>query len=360
VGFGAGQVVSGVEIRPYHGDFEVVAALARRVWIAAYGGQAWFPLWDAAFFRWQFGGGNAALSMVAWDGDKLVGSILSMPHTLRMGSSVLPVAVSSWVTVDPDYRNRPIVMRLMEASRRRHREQGLALSLGLVSGDRDSLAHRFWTQYEKAYPHNLRFLFGFGVWTKLLAPQAVARAGLPGWQRPTALLLAPLLRASPFGADPAVRPYGSADLEACRRMLDRASARHDWALVWSPQRLAHQLDHPAARTLMLERGGRVRAMVNYHCLSFQREHTLRAALIDLWADDGANLAQRVRLLGHVCEDMRERNIEIVLAPRCAMMPAAAFAANLFLPAPGEAHMVAMFPQPGIALAPPKSWSLLMR
>jgi GNAT superfamily N-acetyltransferase len=360
VGFGAGQVVSGIEIRPYHGDFEDVAALARRVWIAAYGGQAWFPLWDAAFFRWQFGAEKAALSMAACDGDKLVGSILSMPHTLRIGSSVFPVALSSWVTVDPDYRNLPIVMRLMEASRRRHREHGLVLSLGLVSGDQKSLAYRFWTQYEKTYPRKLRFLFRLGIWTKLLAPQAVARAGLPGWQRPTTRLLAPLLRASPFGPDPAVRPYGSADLEACRRMLDRASARHDWALVWSPQRLANQLDHPAARTLVLERGGQVRAIVNYHCLSFQREHALRAAMIDLWADDSLNLAQRVRLLGHICQDMRERNIEIVLAPRCAMMPAAALAANLFLPAPGAAHMVAMFPHPGIALAPPKSWSLLMR
>ncbi len=75
-------------------------------------------------------------------------------------------------------------------------------------------------------------------------------------------------------------------------------------------------------------------MVNYYCLSMQGRERVLAAVIALWADDGLTGAQRVRLLSHVCNHLRERGVHLVTAPRCAMMPALAFLANLFLPVPG--------------------------
>ena len=48
--------MSGLAIRDYAGDCEDVAALGQKVWTATYGSTMWFPLWDAAFLRWQIGG----------------------------------------------------------------------------------------------------------------------------------------------------------------------------------------------------------------------------------------------------------------------------------------------------------------
>ena len=92
-------------------------------------------------------------------------------------------------------------------------------------------------------------------------------------------------------------------------------------------------------------------MVNYHLLVLQGREPVRTALIDLWADDGLTGAQRVRLLSHLCTDLRERDVHLVMALRCAMMPASAFAANLFLPTPAQFQMGAFFTgRPGSAAA----------
>ena len=43
--------MQGIEL--YHGDFEDVAELTRRVWLPEYGGKTWVALPDGPFFRWQ-------------------------------------------------------------------------------------------------------------------------------------------------------------------------------------------------------------------------------------------------------------------------------------------------------------------
>jgi hypothetical protein len=75
-------------------------------------------------------------------------------------------------------------------------------------------------------------------------------------------------------------------------------------------------------------------MVNYYCLSMHGRERVLAAMIALWADDGLTNAQRVRLLGHVCNHLRARRVHLVTAPRCAMISAPVFLANLFFRPPG--------------------------
>jgi hypothetical protein len=349
-----------IEIRSYRGDFEDVAELARRIWMHAYQDKAWFPLWDAAFFRWQFGGQSGAPCLVAYDNGIVVGSLLSMPHTLRIGSLLLPVSLSSWLLADPDYRHARVSPRLLEAFHQQHREQGLAFSLGPFIGDPTSIAHRFWARAQKNHPRNFRVLYSFGMWVKVLAPRRVAAGALRGWERLAISSLGPLLRLTPSGPSRDVRLYSGADLEPCLRLLERASARLDWALVWSREQLARQLDPARSRTLVLERNGQVQGMVNYHSLRIQGARSMHAALIDLWADDDLTIAQRIRLLSHVCNDMRERDVELAIAMRSSAMPAAAFGANLFLPTAADAHMIVLYPRSDISLSPPRSWSLVLR
>jgi hypothetical protein len=351
-------LANGGEIRTYCGDFEDVAELIRRVWIEAYGGKMWFPLWDAAFLRREFGTEGGALCLAVSQECRLSGSFLATPHILRMGSSTVPITLSSWCTVDPRYGRFDTAVKLLEAMRQRHENLGLAFSLGVVSGDPASRAYRFWTQYAKTYPENLRFLFSFGLWTKALRPEVFAQAAVSGSERWAARLMGPLCRWTMHGSEPGIRSYRPADLDACSRLLERTSGKCQWALLWSRERLARQLDGAGSHTVVVDQGGHIRALVNYNCLSIHGRGELRAALIDLWADDGLTLLQRARLLGHVCHDIRGRDIHVVAALRCAMMPSAAFAANLFLPS-CAGHVVALFPGQ-MQISPPKTWSLVMR
>ena len=83
------------------------------------------------------------------------------------------------------------------------------------------------------------------------------------------------------------------------------------------------------------------------------------AVIALWADDGLTSAERARLLGHVCNHLRERGVHVVNALCCAMMPASAFLANLFVPLPTPWQLAAIWTRAAAPLSLPKTWSLLV-
>jgi hypothetical protein len=114
--------------------------------------------------------------------------------------------------------------------------------------------------------------------------------------------------------------------ERCAQLLEQASTGFDWALVWPPEQLAHYLANPASATLVFERDGRVQGLVNYHCLVLQGRGRTRGA-DGLWADDSP--ARSAWLLSHLQRSARARRASRD-RPRCAMMPAAALVANLFL------------------------------
>jgi hypothetical protein len=348
--------MQGVELQDYRGDFEDITELVRRVWIAEYGGQHLVPVPDAAFLRWRVGAQSGALCPVAYDGTSLVGSVFSLPHSLRIGSSVLPVALYTALTVDPDHRR--LALPMVEHLRRYNEERGIAFAIGMVPNDPSSISYRFWTKYAETFPQKFRFLFRGSYWAKFLAPRELARAALEAWQRLAGHTLGPLLRLTPHRLDPHVRPYRAADLEHCARLLDKTSTGFDWALVWPPEQLAHYLGNPALGTLVFERGGCVRGMVSYHGLVLEGREAVRTALIDLWADELTG-TERVRLVSHLCNDLRERGVHLVIAPHCAMMPTTAFLANLFLPGSEHFHVGAFLTRHTTSLSPPKTWSLLM-
>jgi hypothetical protein len=348
-----------IEIRGYRGDFEDIAELVRRVWIPDYAGKkVWFPLPDASFFRWHLEAASDARCVVAYEGKKLVGSVSCMPHSLRIGSSVVPVALHTSFTVDPAHRR--IALPLIERLRREHEDAGIALAIGLILDDPTSSSYQFWTKYAQTFPRKFRVLLRGGYWAKFLAPRIMARAGVNGWERQASRALGPLLAFTPHRHDPHVRSYRAGDLERCVEILNKTSAALDWALAWSPKELSHLVDNPESATLVFERDGQIHGMVNYLSLMLQGREPIRAALIDVWADDGLSTAERVRMLGHLCNHMRERDIHGVVAARSAMMPAAALAANMFVPATDHFRIGVHLIRGEIPQAPPKTWSLLIR
>ena len=344
-----------VEIRDYQGDFKDVAEFFHRVWSGEYGGKTWFPIPNPAFMRWRVGPESGGFNPVAYRSGELVGSVFSFPHCLRIGETVFPVSISTGFTVDDAHRG--VALQLVQRFREEIEERGIAFGIGLVFDDPTTPSYRFWTKYAQTFPQNFRIVFKSGFWAKFLEPHALARAGIKAWERIANRTLGPLLRFTPHKYDPHVRPYRAGDLDRCTQMLKTSTAGFDWAMAWQPEQLSAQLRNPAYETLVFERDGQVQGMVNYHSLPMQGRELVQAAMIDLWADEGLGFAERVRLLSHLCTHLAERGVHAVIAPRSAMMPAGAFVANLFMPAPQGFFIGVFSTSRSVALSPPKTWDL---
>jgi hypothetical protein len=346
-----------VELRDYSGDFEDFSEFWSRIWLSQYAAKMWLTIPDANFFRWHLGDGTGALSHVAYQGAQLVGSVFSIPYSLRIGPSVHPIAVASGFTVDPDHPR--VALTLVERLRRRDAERGISFSLSTVFRDPGTASHRFWTKYAQAFPGNFRILFPIGFWARWLSPGTLLQAGIKPWERLVGGALRPLQPLVAWGSDANVRPYRPADFERCASLLDKASASLDWAMMLSRPQLTRQLENPAGATWLYERDGQVRGMVNYTCAVMLGRERVRAAVVALWADDGLTGMQRTRFLGHVCHHLRQTGVDLVVAQRSALMPAAAFAANLFVPIPAPWYLAAVLTPAAPALTLPRTWHLLV-
>jgi hypothetical protein len=345
------------EIQDYRGDFEDLTAFWNRIWLSQYAGKMWLTIPDAQFFRWQLGPPSGALCHTAYEGSKLVGSVFSIPYSLRIGSATYPIALASGFTVDPDHPG--LALPLIDRLRRRDAERGISFALSTVFRDPMTPSHRFWLKYSQAFPRNFKFLFPISYWAKWLAPQMLARAGIKPWERLTGRALQPLVVLDRSKPDPHVRPYRPADLEQCAQLLDRASARLDWATLMTREQLTRQLEYAAGGAWLFEREGRIQGLVSYHCAAMHGRERILGAVISLWADDGLSGMQRARLLGHVCNHLRQNGVHLVVAQRCAMMPASAFVANLFVPIPAPWYLAAVLTPNAPPLTFPKTWGLLV-
>lgn len=349
--------MSAVEIRSYSGDFEDVAELMERVWLPEYRGRLWVPIPDADYLRWRFGPDSKAVCSAAYEGTRLVGTVFSAPSPLRIAGVVYPASLSSVFTVEPDHRR--MALPLVQHLRQCNEERGIAITTGMVLGDKTSASYRFWTKYAESFPDNFRFLFRGGYLAKFLSPQVMAQAGIRAWERTVSGALGPLLGAIPYGRDRNVRSYRAADLARCVEILAAASAGVDFALVWPPDELSYLLSNPTSGTLVFERDGRVMGLAHYHLLMMQGRDPVPSAILDLWADDNLSAAERRRFVGHLCHHLRDAGVHALVAPRCATVPQAALLANLFVPVSDDFYIGVHMVPGGVSPSKPRNWSFVV-
>ena len=346
--------MAAVEFREYRGDCEDLVDLAKRVWIPEYGGRIWFPMPEADFLRGKLAPGSGALCQVAYEGERLVGSVFSVPRTIRVGDNVYPIAMWTGFSVEPG--NRRIALPLIERLRRANEARGVVFGIGMVLDDPASASFQFWTKYAAAFPRSFRFVLNGGYLAKFLNPALLARAGIMAWERIASRVTGPLVRLVPNAPDPNIRRYSAADLDRCAEMIELMSRRLDWAMQWSREELAAQFGDPAYTTFVYERDGTVQGMVNCHSFPLHGREVIRAGFIDLWAHGDLNFAERSRLVGHLCRHLRDTGVDAVIAARSSSMPTGALVANLFVP--GAQHFrIGIFPTKLTPdLPPPKTWS----
>jgi hypothetical protein len=348
--------MAAAEIRSYSGDFEDVAELMHRVWVPEYREKLWAPILDVEYLRWRFGPQSNAVCSAAYDGANLVGTIFSAPSPLRISGSVFAGSLSSVFTVDPDHRR--IALPLVEHMRRGNEDRGIAITTGMVLGEKTSISYKFWMKYAETFPENFRFLFRGGYLAKFLAPQVMAQSGIRAWERAASRIVGPLLAAIPFGRDPHVRPYRPGDLDRCVEILDRSTAEVEFTHVWPPEDLAYLFANPTSGTLVFERAGRVLALAHYHRLLMQGREPVQAAILDLWADDHLPAGDRTRFVAHLCHELRDSGVDAVVTPRSAVMPQAALVANLFVPVSDDFYVGVHMTPGSVSPSAPRNWSFV--
>jgi hypothetical protein len=194
---------------------------------------------------------------------------------------------------------------------------------------------------------------------KVLDPSATARGALHPYERLGAAAFGPLLAAS-AGSASAWHPFEQDDLTRCAQLLDTATSRFDWSLTWPLPRLARQLQGEAVQTYVLGRRGRVDAFASLARIGLMGRSFIDARVLDLWCAPGLGPVAAAGALGGLCRRLRAEGVPLVIAQRSSMTPARTFAAAGFLPAPGKAWVVAIFPRDTPRLDPPRTWSLLFR
>ncbi len=347
-----------IEIRTCESEISEVARFTTGVWRKTFAGRRLILNWDKAFFEWQVF--NSVLErdylLAAYDGGRLVGTLFAEPFRLRLHDREHDATMSSWLTVNPDYRRSDLASRLVSEMRQRHLDREAAFQIGF--GLNGTIGSEFWRSIPDAFR-----VTGLGYWCLLLDVNAL-RAGLflSRFERPATSLLRVLqTRAHREAVYEGIRPYHPKDLPRCLELANGLGTGIDLAYVWNPTRLALQLDYKGSpRTIVYERHGRVEGFVNYYPIDCIGETTVKSAIIDLCVVNTLTREEQKNLLRACIAQMAAEGIAFVLLLRLPCFPALPLLKAGFIPLPDQFTVICGWPRPGLSFENVKKLYLHVR
>ncbi|MFY2556086.1 GNAT family N-acetyltransferase [Corallococcus terminator] len=295
-----------VEVRTYEGDAVAASQFVNRVWGEYYGAQGPLTDFQPRMLDWFVFGNRLApreYRLAAYSGGKLAGVFFAEPTRLRLGNRAVEGAYGSWLSVDPAFRGLGVGRKLTETMFSRQRERGALMMLGCMADG--GAGGRFWRKTP-----GLRTFGTMGLWLHVFDAAAVARWSPTAAERALFTLARPWLRGSAPHVDTeaGIRPYRPEDLPACMALVERMTESVSLGYAYTPERLAHQLQYrDVPHTLVLERAGVVRGLVNFYTLQMNSRGPLTIAMVDLLAfHDSVPRAEQKRLLRVAMRDMAGR------------------------------------------------------
>jgi GNAT superfamily N-acetyltransferase len=309
-----------------------------------------FPLWDPPYFDWQLLAEQSSerdYLVAAYDGSKLVGSLMGEQFRFRLYGREFNATTGSWLTVHPDYRRYGVASKLFKEQRRRHLERGAVFMLGYVYiGAAVSMGPKFWLRFPSTV-----ILGKVGFWVRVFDHRAVARWELSRGDALAARTLG-LFQSHPLVPHDleGIRPYRPDDLPACLELAHGLLERVDMGYVWTAPRLAHQLHYKdVPRTIVAEEAGRVAGFVNYYRLDFMGRHPIEAAMIDLAAFGTLPHRVRRKLLLAAMGQMMGEGVKMALMLRLPCYPWRPLLAAGFVPVPRELYVICIRMDPTFSL-----------
>lgn len=348
-----------IEVRTCESEAPEVAAFTTRVWRETFRGRRLAINWDTAYFDWQLFNGVCGRDymLAAYDGARLVGTLFAEPFRLRVREVERDATMSSWLTVEPEYRRHDVASQLVAEMRRRHRERNAAFQIGF--GVLGTMGPQFWRTMPDAF-----VMRKLGFWCLMFDVRSLRESlYLPSLGRSAMRLLRVVERARPRAPEgEGVRDYTPTDLARCLELANGLGEGMDLAYRWEAGRLGLQLQHKGQpRTLVCEEGGRVEGFINYYVIECVGRSVVRAAMIDIFAcGAGLGARGRTRLLEAAAARMAGEGCAMALLLRIPCYPAATLMKSGFIPLPREFSVICGWPEPGLPLEGVKSLYLHLR
>jgi GNAT superfamily N-acetyltransferase len=268
-----------ITIVEFRGDAAEAARFTESCWRRSYSGSSFYALWTEAYMRWQLFDVPAperVRRLGAYVSDQLVGFFAAeeMDFTTRNGPRL--GTMSSWLSVDPEHGRAGIGRALRRAMWAWQHDRGADFMIGFVNaGTVRGQGRRFWTREVLGAV----ILRRPALWGHILRPAAAAAAEFSRLEAAGVRLLAQVQRTRRAASLGQIRAYRDEDLAKCRALF--AAGPDDFAYAWNDARLAHQLRHSSMpRTLLLDRGSGVEALINYYTLDMVGRQPVRCAIVD--------------------------------------------------------------------------------
>lgn len=336
-----------LEVRTFEEDAQVASDFTRKVWLERY--QLTSPVieWSANYYQqflmWDRPGSRDFL-VAAYDGAKLVGTLFAERTLYQLRGQPITGTVGSWLSVDPDSGGKGIGRKLVDEMRRRHREQDakFMMGYGVIGTD----GPKFWRAQKDTV-----FLGTVGFWVRMFDHRAVAEWSMSARDRLLTRAVGPFFSGPPPAvSSDGVRAWEPRDLEASRQLLAHFETQAALGHRWDEARMKHQLT-PAGitRTLVLERGGAVKGLVNYYVIDMTGRGTMPVAVIDYLAIEALDPDERQRLLGTALTEMAAAGAKLAMILRVGCLPGRALWKAGFVPIPEDTYHLATIADPTLDL-----------
>lgn len=330
-----------IEIRAFEGEPAELAEFCVRCWRQAYEGSNMpFAEWSGPFMEWEVFGRDREdrhFLVAAYDGTRLVGALPARPTPIEIQGEPAAATISSYFSVDREYRDHGVALKLNLEQRRRHRQREVPFFLGYIyTGASDAKGKEYWLRQ----PRNVKVTGKVGLWARILDHQVVSRFERGGLDRWGAKLLGVVQKApKPVADAKGIRPFQSSDLPDCSRLAEKLTTGNDLGFLWPDDLLARQLEHDdVPHTLVCEEQGRVTGLLNYFHLRFRHidargDHHIKAAVIDLLSVEEASASIVKPLLKVGLHQMHEQGCHVALILRTPCFPAATLMRHGFVAQP---------------------------
>jgi GNAT superfamily N-acetyltransferase len=344
--------IEGVTIETFRGDYEGLERMAHASWRDEYGMASFPNFYRPAFLHYLFDRipeDKRDHLLGAYKDGEIVAFLANLPEKFHFEGKILNAVYSCLLVVRKEYLRRGLAIDIIKAAVDRGVEKhGLDFSLLTLE-----TGHRSTKMMNKlaAEGHRIEPVRKSGVVARVLDLGRVdASEGLKAYEK-AAIRLLGAHRPPKTDPDVELRDYRPSDLDACHALLNRYKETVRLALAWDKADLAVELDYPGvAKTLVWEKGGSVRALINYISHDQLGKTVERYAWINHVAFPDLNSGERAAFLRAYLKRIGEDGFIATVDFNKRGWPAGPFYRARFIPYPRAVQLVSWTFNPAISLA----------
>jgi hypothetical protein len=343
--------LDGISIETFRGDYEGLERMAHASWRDEYRDASFPNFYRPAFLHFLFDRIPAAKRdhlFAAYKGDEIVAFLANLPQNFRFKGKDYRAIYSCLLVTDRENLRRGLALALIRQAVETNRKYNYDFSLlTLETGHRSTLM----MDKLRGEGNRIELVRKSGVVGRVLDLRRVADSeGLKVYEKAAIILLGSHRTPKPASGF-VLREYGPADLDACHALLDRYKDTVELALAWDREELAIELDWPdVSRTLVWEKDGRVRAMINCILHDHLGKNVERWAWINHVAFPDLSPAERANFIRAYLRVIREAGCIGTLDWTHRGYPTAPFWRARFFPYPRAVNLVSWTFNPAISLA----------